>query len=55
MWLRWTHFGVECAKGHDAARGGVVKAAAFDTAHVDIALIHERLDEERQRLAAGQK
>lgn len=30
-----------------------MEATAFDAAHVDIAFIHERFDEERKRLAAG--
>ena len=29
-----------------------MEAAAFDTAHVDVAFIHERFDEERKRLTA---
>ena len=30
-----------------------MEATAFDAAHVNVAFIHERFDEERERLAAG--
>ena len=30
-----------------------METAALDAAHIDVALVHERLDEEGERLAAG--
>ena len=30
-----------------------MEAAALNAAHVDVAFVHERLDEERERFAAG--
>src|SRR2546421_7742394 len=52
VWLGRAHLRIERAEGHDAAWRGIVEAAAFDAAHVNVALIHERFDEESKRLAA---
>src|SRR6266702_764957 len=51
VWLRRAYPGIECTERHNAARRCIVEAAALDAAHVDIALIHEWLDEEGERLA----
>ena len=47
------HFGIQRTERHHPSRRSVMEAAAFDAAHVDVAFVHERLDEERERLAAG--
>ena len=51
--LSRAHLRIERAEGHYTAWRGIVEAAAFDAAHVNVALIHERFDEECERLAAG--
>lgn len=53
MWLGRAQFGVQCTERHNAPGRRVVETAAFDAAHVDIALIHKWFDEKRERLAAG--
>src|SRR5215471_13906250 len=52
MRLGRAHPRVECAERHHPARRGIVEAAALDTAHVQVALVHKRLNEQRERLAA---
>ena len=47
------HLRIERTEGHDAAWRCIVEAAAFDAAHVNVALIHKWFDEECERFAAG--
>src|SRR5579875_846978 len=50
MWLRRAHARIEGAEGHYPPGRSVMEAATFDTAHIDIALIHKGLHEQRERL-----
>ncbi len=52
MRLGRAHPRVECAERHHPARRGIVEATALDAAHVQVTLVHKRLNEQGERLAA---
>ena len=55
VWLSRAYFRVECAEGHDSSGRCIMEATAFDTAHINVAFVHERFDEERQGFTTGPK
>src|SRR5947208_8445779 len=48
VWLSRAYFRIECAERHDSSRRCVVETTAFNTAHINVAFVHERFDEERK-------
>src|SRR5579875_3653594 len=51
MWLRRAHARIESTERHHSPGRSVMEAATLDTTHIDIALIHKGLHEQRERLA----